>query len=104
MEGLSKSVDTRLAVTQHYILRTIVEESILVPISPSLRQRDCLFVLNPIGRLVYEAIKAGEPLERVCSRVLADYESVSPEEVARDIELFVDQLKDIEAVRDDAAR
>ena len=89
-----------LLLTNHYVFRNIVHETLLVPVSPNLRERDCLYVLNPVARVLYEELKKATPRQILKERILAEF-SLSAEDQAAlesDIEAFVADLCQIEAL------
>jgi hypothetical protein len=84
--------------TPNYVLRQIADESILVPVSMQLRERDCLFVLNPVAGLIYRAIKQKSTMAQIMAEVLENFSDVSESEASSDIQECVDQLIHVEAI------
>lgn len=93
------ATEPRFERTKNYILRKIVQESILVPISPRLRHRDCLYVLNPTACAIYEAVQQGATtLNEIRAQLLDQYEGVETQTLDEDVKELLDQLLDIEAL------
>ena len=96
--------NAELSVTANYVLRKIADESILVPVSPKLKNRDCLFVLNVTGYAVYAGLKAGRAIADLRRELLETFEGATEAEVTADVAELVSQLIEIEALRDAAVR
>ncbi|MBI3557817.1 MAG: PqqD family protein [Deltaproteobacteria bacterium] len=88
----------KYATTSNYVLRKIADESILVPVSPQLKNRDCLFVLNATGFAIYSGIKSGLSAAEVEKMMLDSFEDASPETISTDIETLLSQMLEIEAI------
>ena len=87
-----------MQATKNYVLRKIVDESILVPISPSLKHRDCLFVLNPTARAIYEGFRARLSDDEIVERVLEEFDGVEESALRSDVSRLAQQLVEIEAL------
>lgn len=95
-------------ITSKFVLRQIAEESILVPISVNLRERDCLFVLNPVAGLIYNLIKDNLikdnlktdkfPLAKIKEAVLSGFTDVDESQLDDDIKGCLQQLLQVEAI------
>jgi hypothetical protein len=88
----------KYALTSNYVMRKIVDESILVPVSPQLKSRDCLFVMNPTACAVYEGLRAGLATDEILQTMLDEYENVRSEELQTDIDELITHMIDIEAL------
>ena len=86
--------------TRNYVFRQIVSESILVPISPNLKERDCLYVMNPVGRVIYEELQKGGSADSAAARVREEFELSAETDVTGDVAAFITQLTEIEAVKE----
>ena len=91
-------MNQKLQITKNYVLRKIVDESILVPISPNLKQRDCLYVLNQTGHAIYQGVLNGLNIEQICENIRVDFDVSSPQLVENDISAFLQEMIEIEAV------
>jgi len=92
-------MEQSLSVTSNFVLRRIADESILVPVSPQLKNRDCLFVLNETGYVVYAGIRGGQSLGQIERSILEDFDGVTAEQARSDITQIIDQMIEIEAIR-----
>lgn len=86
------------SVTKNYVLRKIVDESILVPISPSLKERDCLYVLNLSGSLIYEGVKQGKSKDEIHKILIHEFDELPLERLQEDQDTFLSKMIDIEAM------
>lgn len=88
----------KFRVTPNYVLRNIVHESILVPVSASLRHRDCLYVLNPVACAIYEELRAGTNVSDLPQRLQNRFDCDHSTNLSADIDEFISQLIEIEAI------
>jgi len=87
--------------TKNYVMRRIVDESILVPVSPSLKRRDTLVVLNPVAANFLEKIKSGKTTCDVFQELLAEFD-VEPQILEDDLKQFVQSMMEAEVIREHA--
>jgi hypothetical protein len=78
--------------------RVVGEEAVVV------RQKEAeVMALNAVGARVLELIDADKTLRQVIETMASEYD-VAPEELARDVELFVAEMRDagiVEEVREE---
>lgn len=86
-------------LTQNYVLRRIVDESVLVPVSPQLKHRDCLFVMNLTAQAVYEGISRGLPLPAIADELAESFEDAPRDALSADMQEILGHLLEIEAIR-----
>jgi hypothetical protein len=91
-------MDRKFAPTPHYVLRRIADESILVPVSPQLKSRDCLFVLNATGYAIFSGIKSGLNVEQIEKQLVDSFDGAEPAAVREDMETLLSQMVEIEAI------
>ncbi len=82
--------------TGKFVVRRIVDECILVPVSPELKQRDTLLVLNETAAKLFEGLKL--PYAELEAACLAEFETTAAE-LRADYEKFLETLVAVEAIR-----
>lgn len=92
-----------LEATNHFVLRQIVDEIILVPVSHQARQRNQLIVLNPSAAFIYEKIRAGLERDRVLMEMSEEFEGTK-ESFENDFDQFTKDLLSLEALREKASQ
>ena len=95
---MEMNLNRKYATTSHYVLRRIADECILVPVSPSLKVRDCLFLLNETGQVIYGGVKAGQAPEEIIESITKGFAEADPAEVRADVEMLLGQMLEIEAI------
>ena len=86
-----------MIIKKELIKREIAGDTILVPVGKTVLDSNGLFMLNELGAFIWEILPRAESEEEICEAILAEYE-VSPEEIARDVEDFLHQLKKMNIV------
>ena len=86
-------------VTKDYVLRQILEEVILVPVSPKARQKNQLIVLNPTAAAFYLGIKAGKNKEEICALAGEEFE-IGTASIAQDFDEFLREMKELEVLHE----
>ena len=81
-----------MKIKKELIKREIAGDTILVPVGKTVYDSNGLFVLNELGAFIWEILPKTETEAEICEAILAEYE-VSPEEAARDVEEFLQDLK-----------
>ena len=89
---------TSYEVTGKFVVRKIVDECILVPVSPQLKQRDTLLVLNDTAARLLSGIIAGDSYSTIEAKFLAEFD-LDPVELEKDFSEFVGTMIAMEAIR-----
>lgn len=95
-------METRYAATPHFVLRKIADESLLVPISPKLKNRDALFVLNSTSEAIFAGVRAGLGREEIVESLLKNFSEADPAQVRADVDEALARLLEIEAIHERA--
>jgi hypothetical protein len=82
---------------EHFVYRKIEEETILVPIRDNVGDMACIYKLNEVGALIWENLDGEKTLQDIKDRIAEAFE-VSDREAETDLNHFMDQLKEIEAI------
>ncbi|MHB8418216.1 MAG: PqqD family protein [Myxococcales bacterium] len=78
--------------------RTIGEETVLVPVRTSPRQRVSVLTLNEVGSLVWAALAEPRTAGELAELVASEFE-VAVERAAADIEAFLAKLGELDLVK-----
>lgn len=87
------------ARNDNVVSRKIVDELILVPIRKSVAEMETLYTLNEVGARVYELIDGERSLSAIADAIVSEFD-VTPEQAQRDVSEFIDQLLQIESIRE----
>ncbi len=83
-----------MKVSDQFILRTIADEHLLIPVGDAAIHVKGLIALSESGVLLYNRLKAGCAKDDLVAALTAEYE-VSEDEAARDIDAFLDQMRQL---------
>jgi hypothetical protein len=81
-----------------FVFRRIEDETILVPIKDNVGDMGSIYNLNEIGAFIWEQLDGTRNLKAVKAEILDVYE-VLPQEAEADLNDFMNDLIEIEAVR-----
>lgn len=87
----------KLSPSRKYVLRKIVDESLLVPVSPQLKERNCLYVLNETSRRIYEGLASGGSPKELAKSFATEF-NITEEAALADIQECLSMLCEIEAL------
>ena len=82
---------------ESFVFRKIEDETILVPIKDNVGDMGSIYSLNEIGAFIWEHLDGERSLEVIKEKIIGGYE-VSPREAEADLEGFVTDLVEIDAV------
>ena len=82
---------------ESFVFRRIESETILVPIKDNVGDMGSIYNLNEIGAFIWEQLDGTRNLKAVKDKILDEYE-VSPQEAEADLNEFINDLIEIEAV------
>ena len=83
---------------ENFVFRRIEDETILVPIKDKVGDIGNIYSLNEIGAFIWEQLDGERNLKDLKDKILDEYE-VSPREAEADLNEFMNDLIEIEAVR-----
>jgi len=87
-----------MEVTKNYVLRQILDEVILVPVSPEARQKNRLLVLNPSAAFFYQNLRDGKAQAEI-QRLAAEEFSVDSSTLESDFAEFLKEMEELGAIR-----
>lgn len=87
-EKMEKRLEMYYQLSDHYICRKIVGETILVPVGEKALEFTGLAAMNETAAFLWEQLKVKRTKDELCDALRAEYD-VSEEEAYRDIEEFL---------------
>lgn len=89
-----------MKASNQFILRTIADEHLLIPVGESAISVKGLIALSESGLLLYKKLMDGCSREDLIAVLTAEYE-VSEEEAAQDTDAFLNQMRQLNMLVDD---
>ena len=86
-----------MRVSKEFILREIAGENILVLVGAAAVKFNGLISINGVGRFIFDLLAEERTARELADRVCGEYD-VPPETALRDVEEFLQQLRDIGAL------
>ena len=83
-----------MRVSDQFILRTIADEKLLIPVGEAAIHVKGLISLSESGALLYDKLKDGCSREDLIAALTAEYE-VSIDEAAQDTDAFLNQMRQL---------
>lgn len=82
-----------MKLSDRFIMRTVADESILIPIGDAAMSVKGLIVLSESGALLCERLKDGAERDELVAALLDEYD-VTADEAARDTDEFLAMLRE----------
>ncbi|MBN1869434.1 MAG: PqqD family protein [Candidatus Omnitrophica bacterium] len=89
---------TVLKKNSDMVTRVIDDETILLPIYKSSDDISCIFSLNKVASRVWEVIDGKRTVAQIKTKLLKEFDA-TPEEMNKELQTFVKELKEIKAVK-----
>lgn len=83
-----------MKVSDEFILRNVAGDNLLIPTGSSALDVKGLILLSESGVLLYNKLKNGCTKEELVAALTAEY-AVSEDEAARDMEAFLNQMRQL---------
>lgn len=93
------SLSAVLQKNPSFVSRKIADEVILVPISRTVGEIDCLYALNEVGARIWDLIDGDRSLKEMRDAIVEEFE-VSEMEAQEDLTVLIEQLKEIGAIKE----
>ncbi|MBC2717578.1 MAG: PqqD family protein [Desulfobacteraceae bacterium] len=74
------------------VVRKVVGETILVPISGNLADMQRIFALNPVAEFIWERLDGQTPVNGIYNGILNNFE-IDQDQAENDLVDFIDKLK-----------
>lgn len=83
-----------MKVSNQFILRTIADEHLLIPVGEAAISVKGLIALSESGKLLFEKLKNSCSREDLIAALMSEYE-VAEEVAAQDTDSFLDQMRQL---------
>ena len=80
-----------------FVSRQIADENILVPISQSSSEVECVYTLNDVATVIWELLDGDHSLKEILDIIIAEF-MVDKDKAQADLLKFIQDLESIEAV------
>jgi len=90
--------ETVFAHSGEFVLRSVGDEGVLVPIRNRVGDLDSVFVMSPVAVRIWSLIDGQTDVEGIVARVRDEYE-VEPAVAAQDVNELVAALEEAELIR-----
>jgi len=92
-----QTLDRVYQKNQNFVFRKIDNDTLLVPIKNNVGDLNCIYNLNEVGAFVWEHLDGEKSAQDIKNLIIAEFD-VSIQEAEADLEKFVMQLSEIEAI------
>jgi hypothetical protein len=82
---------------ENFVFRQIENETILVPIKDNVGDMNCIYNLNEVGAFIWQNMKCKNSVSDIKNLILSEFE-VTESQAEADLDEFVNDLKEIEAI------
>lgn len=89
-----------MKVSDRFILRTVADENLLIPVGEAAISVKGLIALSESGVLLYKTLKNGCSESDLVNAICEEYE-VSKEEAAQDTKAFLEQMRRLNMLIED---
>jgi hypothetical protein len=91
------NMNQRYKRNEDFVYRKIESETLLVPIKDNVGDMGCIYNLNEVGAFIWEHLDGRNSLETIKENILDEFD-ISSETAVEDLNDFMSQVKEIEAV------
>lgn len=78
---------------ENIVSRSILDETILVPVSGNLADMQCLFALESVSSFIWEHIDGSNDLDALCAMIQDEF-VVAADQAKSDLLEFIQELRD----------
>ena len=82
-----------MKIKEDFILRKVADSYVVVPVNNMSLDFNGIINLNETGAFLFRLLQNGAEREELLSKLLDEYE-VTPQKAAKDIDLFIEKVKD----------
>lgn len=86
-----------MKIKKELVKRDIAGDIVLVPVGKTVYDANGLFVMNEVGEFLWDRLSEAESAEDLANAVVQEYD-VGIEEARRDIEEFLDKLRQMDII------
>lgn len=91
--GHGRTAERRYQIRDGYVVRTFMEEHLVVPVGAPGEEGSKMAVLSPVAEFIWTLLQTPHSVEEILSAVIREFE-VSPAEAEADIREFLQELED----------
>lgn len=95
----SDLLSQKLVISKDIVFREVAGETLLVPIRTKAGNVDYIYSLNEVGTFILSLLDGAHSVREIVEEVVREFE-VSPEQAEADLIKLVEQLVEVEAVRE----
>ena len=93
-----QSLGQRYKRNENFVFRRIENETILVPIKDNVGDMGSIYNLNEVGAFVWEQLDGERTLHEIIDLITEEFDAAA-REVETDLNEFVGELQEIDAIR-----
>lgn len=82
-----------MKIKEDFILRKVADSYVVVPVNNMSLDFNGIINLNETGAFLFRLLQIGANREELLSKLLDEYE-VTPQKAEKDIDLFIEKVKD----------
>jgi len=82
-----------------YVQRDVAGECILVPVRRSLKDANCIYVLNETGAALWQHFNGARTVQDICAAFSEEYD-VTPDRLQQDVDTLLADLLSIQAIQE----
>lgn len=82
-----------MKIKEDFILRKVADSYVVVPVNNMSLDFNGIINLNETGAFLFRLLQNGADREELLSKLLDEYE-VTPQKAEKDIDLFIEKVKD----------
>lgn len=83
-----------MKLNDNYILKTVAGTSVVVPVGEAAEEIHGMIRLNDSAELVWKGLESGKERDELLSDMAKEYPGVEPETLSRDLDTFLNVLKE----------
>ena len=95
--GKEACLDKKFIRNNDFIFRTIIDESVLVPVKQNVADFNCIYSLNPMGSMLWEMLDSPKTFLELLTAVLSEYD-VDSAQASTDLTAFLNDMLKFEGV------
>ena len=92
-------VEKKYQKSDDIVFRKIADEMILVPIRQRMGDLQNIYTLNEVAGRIWELLDGQRTLTRIKDNIVSEFE-ISPEQAEKDMEEFLEKLKNAGGVKE----
>jgi len=83
-----------MKIKSGFLLKEIAGSFVVVPVGQDLVDFSSMVTINETGAFLWKLLETGCDVEELCNKLLSEYEGISREDAMKDINEFVNALKE----------